>query len=177
MPRIVVPARCPGVFYRTQGGAEALCGIGCRKVWTTPTAKPWASDLMPRSIPLAGGYAAFGRALGDGLWEVRTSACRVTGSLASCSVCRRAAFLVLHGFIRRPRRPRRKRNLALRGRRETVNLKNEVINMAREEESNPFRCPKLHHARLIFLGDEGKRDEFGGHRRQGSSSRGRSSRR
>lgn len=97
------PRKIPVVFYRTQGGAEVV------RDWLRSLdeadRQAVGLDLMrvqyrwPVGMPLC-------RALGDGLWEVRTSlpSGRIARVLFSAQQGR---ILVLHGFIRRPRRPRR----------------------------------------------------------------------
>ncbi len=112
------PHKIPVVFYRTQGGAEVV------RDWLRSLGEvdrqAVGLDLMrvqyrwPVGMPLC-------RALGDGLWEVRTSlpSNRIARVLFSVQQGR---ILVLHGFIKKTRRPRRMtwpwRDA------ETVNLKN-----------------------------------------------------
>jgi phage-related protein len=120
------------VFYRTQGGAEVV------RDWLRSLddadRRFVGLDLMrvqyrwPVGMPLC-------RALGDGLWEVRTSlpSNRIARVLFSVQQSR---ILVLHGSSRRPRRPRRT-TWPLRAA-EIVNLKNEGDQYGEEEESNPF---------------------------------------
>jgi phage-related protein len=91
------PRKIPVVFYRTQGGTEvvrdwlrSLDGADRQAV---------GLDLMrvqyrwPVGMPLC-------RALGDGLWEVRTSlpSSRIARVLFSAQQGR---ILVLHGFIKK----------------------------------------------------------------------------
>ena len=113
------PHKIPVVFYRTQGGAEVV------RDWLRSLddadRRAVGLDLMrvqyrwPVGMPLC-------RALGDGLWEVRTSlpSNRIARVLFSAQ---RAAFWSFTGSSGRPRRPRRM-TLPLRAV-ETVNLKNE----------------------------------------------------
>src|SRR6266571_6112489 len=135
-----VPRKIPVVFYRTPGGAEVV------RDWLRSLGEADRQavglDLMrvqyrwPVGMPLC-------RALGDGLWEVRTSlpSNRIARVLFSAQQGR---ILVLHGFIKRTRKtPPDDLVLARAG---AVNLKNEEINMARKTESNPFHC-QTHHAR------------------------------
>lgn len=91
------PPKIPVVFYSTQGGSEVVrdwlrsLGDADRQVV--------GLDLMrvqyrwPVGMPLC-------RALGDGLWEVRTSlpSNRIARVLFSV---RRGRILVLHGFIKK----------------------------------------------------------------------------
>jgi phage-related protein len=91
------PHKTPVVFYRTQGGSEVV------RDWlrSLPEVDRQAVglDLMrvqyrwPVGMPLC-------RALGDGLWEVRTSlpSSRIARVLFSVQQGR---ILVLHGFIKK----------------------------------------------------------------------------
>jgi phage-related protein len=91
------PRKMPVVFYRTQGGAEAV------RDWLRSLddadRQAVGLDLMrvqyrwPVGMPLC-------RALGDGLWEVRTSlpSNRIARVLFSVQQGR---ILVLHGFIKK----------------------------------------------------------------------------
>jgi phage-related protein len=83
------------------------------------------------------------RALGDGLWEVRTSlpSNRIARVLFSVQQGR---ILVLHGFIKKTQKTPAD-DLALRAA-ETVNLKNDGDQYGHEEESNPAHR-QTHHAR------------------------------
>ena len=91
------PHKMPVVFYRTQGGAEVV------RDWLRSLddadRQAIGLDLMrvqyrwPVGMPLC-------RALGDGLWEVRTSlpSNRIARVLFSMQQGR---LLVLHGFIKK----------------------------------------------------------------------------
>src|SRR5437762_4678971 len=91
------PRKMPVVFYRTQGGAEVV------RYWLRSLddadRQAVGLDLMrvqyrwPVGMPLC-------RALGDGLWEVRTSlpSNRIARVLFSVQQGR---ILVLHGFIKK----------------------------------------------------------------------------
>jgi hypothetical protein len=98
------PHKIPVVFYRTHGGAEvvrdwlrSLDDVDCQAV---------GLDLMrvqyrwPVGMPLC-------RALGDGLWEVRTPLPSNRIARVLFSVYGRAAFWSFTGSSRRPKRPRR----------------------------------------------------------------------
>lgn len=134
------PHKISVVFYRTRGGTEivrdwlrSLDGADRRAV---------GLDLMrvqyrwPVGMPLC-------RALGYGLWEVRTSlpGNRIARVLFSVQQSR---ILVLHGFIKKTQKTPPD-DLAL-ARRSNVNLKNEGDEYGEEEESNPFHR-QTHHAR------------------------------
>jgi phage-related protein len=94
------PHKIPVVFYRTQGGAEVV------RDWLRSLdeadRQAVGLDLMrvqyrwPVGMPLC-------RALGNGLWEVRTSlpSNRIARVLFSV---RRGRILVLHGFIKKTRK-------------------------------------------------------------------------
>lgn len=91
------PQKIPVVFYRTRGGAEVV------RDWLRglddADRQAIGLDLMrvqyrwPVGMPLC-------RALGDGLWEVRTSlpSNRIARVLFSVQ---QARILVLHGFIKK----------------------------------------------------------------------------
>lgn len=91
------PHKIPVVFYRTKGGTEAA------RDWLrsldTADRQAVGLDLMrvqyrwPVGMPLC-------RALGDGLWEVRTSlpSNRIARVLFSVQ---QGCILVLHGFIKK----------------------------------------------------------------------------
>jgi phage-related protein len=91
------PRKIPVVFYRTQGGTEVV------RDWLRSLddadRQAVGLDLMrvqyrwPVGMPLC-------RALGDGLWEVRTSlpSSRIARVLFSAQQGR---ILVLHGFIKK----------------------------------------------------------------------------
>jgi phage-related protein len=91
------PHKIPVVFYRTHGGAEVV------RDWLRSLddvdRQAVGLDLMrvqyrwPVGVPLC-------RALGDGLWEVRTSlpSNRIARVLFSV---RQGRILVLHGFIKK----------------------------------------------------------------------------
>jgi phage-related protein len=90
------PHKIPVVFYRTQGGAEIV------RDWLSlddADRRAVGLDLMrvqyrwPVGMPLC-------RALGDGLWEVRTSlpSNRIARVLFSV---RQDRILVVHGFIKK----------------------------------------------------------------------------
>lgn len=91
------PHKIPVVFYRTQGGSEVV------RDWLRSLdeadRQAVGLDLMrvqyrwPVGMPLC-------RALGDGLWEVRTSlpSNRIARVLFSVQ---RGRILVLHGFIKK----------------------------------------------------------------------------
>ena len=91
------PRKIPVVFYRTRGGAEVV------RDWLRSLddvdRQAVGLDLMrvqyrwPVGMPLC-------RALGDGLWEVRTSlpSNRIARVLFSV---RQGRILVLHGFIKK----------------------------------------------------------------------------
>jgi phage-related protein len=91
------PRKIPVVFYRTQGGAEVV------RDWLRSLddadRRAVGLDLMrvqyrwPVGMPLC-------RAMGDGLWEVRTSlpSNRIARVLFSVQQGR---ILVLHGFIKK----------------------------------------------------------------------------
>jgi phage-related protein len=91
------PRKIPVVFYRTQGGTEVV------RDWLRSLddadRQAVGLDLMrvqyrwPVGMPLC-------RALGDGLWEVRTSlpSNRIARVLFSAQ---RGRILVLHGFIKK----------------------------------------------------------------------------
>jgi phage-related protein len=132
------PRKIPVVFYRTQGGTEVV------RDWLRSLddadRQAVGLDLMrvqyrwPVGMPLC-------RALGDGLWEVRTSlpSNRIARVLFSAQQGR---ILVLHGFIKKTQKtPPDDRPLHGAG---TANLKNEGDRYGREEEcgqeeeSNPF---------------------------------------
>src|SRR5713101_4459704 len=95
--QVAAPIRYPSCFIARAAGLRS-CGTGCG-VWTTSTAKPWGLDLMrvqyrwPVGMPLC-------RALGDGLWEARTSlpSNRIARVLFSV---RQGRILVFHGFIKK----------------------------------------------------------------------------
>ena len=82
------------------------------------------------------------RALGDGLWEVRTSL--PSNRIARVLFSGRAAFWSFTGSSKRPKRPRRT-IWPLRAA-EIVNLKNDGDQYGHKEESNPF-YRQTHHAR------------------------------
>ena len=91
------PRKIPVVFYRTQGGAEVVRDW-LRSLDDTDR-HAVGLDLMrvqyrwPVGMPLC-------RALGDGLWEVRTSlpSGRIARVLFSVQ---QGCILVLHGFIKK----------------------------------------------------------------------------
>ena len=91
------PRKIPVVFYRTQGGAEVVRDW-LRSLDDTDR-HAVGLDLMrvqyrwPVGMPLC-------RALGDGLWEVRTSlpSGRIARVLLSVQ---QGCILVLHGFIKK----------------------------------------------------------------------------
>jgi hypothetical protein len=98
------PHKIPVVFYRTQGGAEVV------RDWLRSLddvdRQAVGLDLMrvqyrwPVGMPLC-------RALGDGLWEVRTSLSSNRIARVLFSACSRGAFSSCTGLSRRPGRPRR----------------------------------------------------------------------
>src|SRR6516162_884739 len=94
------------------------------------------------------------RALGDGLWEVRTSLPR---NRIACVLFRmqQGRILVLHGFIKKTQKTRRT-TWPLRAA-ETVNLKMKETNMARKKRG--IRSTAKLTTLDDFLGEEGKRDE------------------
>ena len=134
------PHKIPVVFYRTQGGAEVV------RDWLRSLddadRRAVGLDLMrvqyrwPVGMPLC-------RALGDGLWEVRTSlpSNRIARILFSVQQGR---ILVLHTFIKKTQKTPAD-DLAWRAA-ETVNLKTEGDRYGEEEESKPFHG-QIHHAR------------------------------
>src|SRR3981189_385006 len=91
------PRKIPVVFYRTRGG----CGVGRCGLRSGDDADGQAvgQDLMrvqyrwPVGMPLC-------RALGDGLWEVRSDlpSNRIARTLFSVH---RGKLLILHGFIKK----------------------------------------------------------------------------
>jgi len=94
------PRKIPVVFYRTRGGREIV------RDWLRALDEKERNaiglDLMrvqfrwPVGMPLC-------RAMGDGLWEVRTSLpSNFIARVLFCVVTER--IVVLHGFIRRRRR-------------------------------------------------------------------------
>jgi phage-related protein len=91
------PRKIPVVFYRTKGGAEVV--RGWLRSLDDVDRQAVGLDLMrvqyrgPVGMPLC-------RALGDGLWEVRTSlrSNRIARVLFSVQQGR---ILVLHGFIKK----------------------------------------------------------------------------
>jgi phage-related protein len=91
------PRKIPVVFYRTLGGAEVV--RGWLRSLDAADRQAVGLDLMrvqyrwPVGMPLC-------RALGDGLWEVRTSlpSNRIARVLFSVQQGR---ILVLHGFIKK----------------------------------------------------------------------------
>src|SRR5437660_2714219 len=98
-----IPRRIPAVFYRTSAGGEVV------RDWlrglNEDDRQAVGLDLMrvqyrwPVGMPLC-------RALGDGLWEVRTSlpSNRIARVLFSVQQSR---ILVLHGFIKKTQKTRR----------------------------------------------------------------------
>jgi hypothetical protein len=95
--QVAAPTRYPSCFIARTAGLRS-CGTGCG-VWTTSTAKPWASTSC--AFNTAGRWGMpLCRALGDGLWEVRTSlpSNRIARVLFSV---RQGRILVLHGFIKK----------------------------------------------------------------------------
>lgn len=94
------PSKIPVVFYRTAGGREVV------RDWLRGLAEKdrnaIGQDLMriqyrwPVGMPLC-------RAMGDGLWEVRTDlpSSRIARVLFSVAQGR---IIVLHGFIKRSRK-------------------------------------------------------------------------
>src|ERR1700758_3518784 len=114
------PHKIPVVFYRTQGGAEVV------RDWLRgldeADRQALGLDLIrvqyrwPVGMPLC-------RALGDGLWEVRTSLPRNRIARVLFSV-QQGRILVLRGFIKKTQKTPPDDLAPLRAA-ETVNLKNE----------------------------------------------------
>lgn len=93
------PQKTPLVFFRTDAGKEPVL----QWLRDLPEAERQAigQDLLraqwrwPVGMPLC-------RALGDGLWEIRTDL--VTKRTARVLICQHAGYLVaLHGFIKKTR--------------------------------------------------------------------------
>ena len=128
------------MFYRTRGGTEVV------RDWLRglddADRQAVGLDLMrvqyrwPVGMPLC-------RALGDGLWEVRTSlpSNRIARVLFSIQHGR---ILVLHGFIKKTQKRRRMTGPWRAA--EAVNLRNEGGQYGEKEERKPFHG-QIHHAR------------------------------
>ena len=111
----VPPRKIPAVFYRTRGGAEVV------RDWLrdleAPDRHAIGQDLMrvqyrwPVGMPLC-------RALGDGLWEVRSALPGNRTARVLFSV-HQERILALHGFIKKTRKtPNEDLELARRRKRE-----------------------------------------------------------
>jgi phage-related protein len=110
------PPRIPLRFYRTAGGAEPV------REWLKALQREdrlaIGMDLMraqyrwPVGMPLC-------RAMGDGLWEIRTNLPSKT--IARVLICVRASELVaLHGFIKKTQRTPNEELLLARRRKKEV---------------------------------------------------------
>jgi phage-related protein len=91
------PRRIPALFYRTQAGGEVV--LDWLRSLDEDDRQAIGLDLMrvqyrwPIGMPLC-------RALGNGLWEMRTTLAR--GRIARTLFCvREATIIVLSGFIKK----------------------------------------------------------------------------
>ena len=106
--------KIPAVFYRTAGGAEPV--------------REWLKDLSPEDRKIIGADIAtveFGwpvgmpvcRAMGKGLWEVRST---ITHGIARVLFCiHDGRMVLLHGFVKKTQAtPPRELDLALKRKKE-----------------------------------------------------------